>query len=87
MLAANIEKDEVINIACGECTSLNQLWKQICEIAGINIKAQYCEARKGDIRHSLANITRAKTLIGYEPGFSITGGLEIALDWYKEGIR
>ena len=84
MLAANIEKDEVINIAYGECTSLNQLWKKICKITGLNLEPQYCEERKGDIRHSLANITRAKTLIGYEPEFSITDGLEMALDWYKE---
>lgn len=84
---SNVEKHEVVNIAFGQRTSLNELWKQICEIAGIDIKAQYCEERKGDVRHSLANITRAKTLIGFEPGFSITNGLEMALDWYKGGIR
>ena len=84
MLTANIENHEVVNIAYGERMSLNHLWENICEVTGINLKPQYGKERKGDIKHSLAGINRAKKLIGYKPLFSVTKGLQISLNWYKE---
>ena len=85
MLAVDITQHEVVNIAFGERTTLNQLWSKINEIAGTDIKALYREERKGDVKHSLADIIKAKKLLNYEPKFSVLNGLEIATDWYSQG--
>lgn len=84
MLAPEIKKHEVINIAYGERTTLNQLWDKICNIADVNIEPEYREERKGDVKHSLADISKAKELIGYNPEYSAIQGLQIAVDWYAE---
>lgn len=83
MLADGIQQHEVINIAFGEQTSLNQLWEVICSITGITIKPNYREPRKGDVMHSLADISYAGKLIGYKPEISIKSGLNLAVEWYK----
>lgn len=75
----NLKSHEVINIACGNRTSLNELWALICEIKKINISPQYHSQRSGDIRHSLASITKAGDIIGYKPTIMIKEGLEITL--------
>jgi UDP-N-acetylglucosamine 4-epimerase len=82
LLAEGLTKNEVINVACGERTTLNELWASINEIAGTNIKVEYREERKGDIKHSLADINKAAKLIGYLPEVSVRVGLEIAFKWY-----
>ena len=83
LFTADIEKSEVINIAFGERTSLNSLWNQISRLADNHLQPLYREERKGDVKHSLADIKKAKNLIGYQPEFSVASGLEIALNWYK----
>lgn len=83
MLTEGIVQHEVMNIAFGDRTTLNQLWNRITEIAGIDLAAEYREERKGDVRHSLADITKANQLINYKPLFSVLEGLEIAYNWYK----
>ncbi|WP_040574910.1 SDR family oxidoreductase [Pontibacter sp. BAB1700] len=83
MLVENVKQHEVVNIAFGERTTLNQLWERINEIAGIALLAEYREERKGDVRHSLADISKAKTLINYKPAFSVHQGIQIAFHWYK----
>ncbi|WP_299702433.1 SDR family oxidoreductase [uncultured Pontibacter sp.] len=83
MLAEGIAEHEVVNIAFGERTTLNQLWNRITEIAGITLSPEYKEERKGDVRHSLADISKANNLIGYAPAFSVLVGLGIAYNWYK----
>ncbi|MEJ8801525.1 SDR family oxidoreductase [Pontibacter sp. H249] len=83
MLSMNITQHEVMNVAFGERTTLNQLWSRINEIAGVNITAQYQEERKGDVKHSLADISKAHNLIQYNPQFSVNEGLKVALDWYR----
>jgi nucleoside-diphosphate-sugar epimerase len=67
---------EVVNVACGERTSLNQLLRHIAELAGARIEPQYLEARAGDVRDSLADITVARELLGYEPAVDIREGLK-----------
>ncbi|MBF8964209.1 SDR family oxidoreductase [Pontibacter sp. FD36] len=84
LLATSVEKHEVVNIAFGERTTLNQLWGRITEIAGIELSPEYREERKGDVRHSLADISKANKLIGYAPSYSVLEGLGIAFGWYKE---
>ena len=83
MLAINITQHEVVNIAFGERTTLNQLWNRISKIAGSNAKAKYREERKGDVKHSLADITKAAELLAYKPIYSVLDGLDIAFDWYQ----
>ncbi|HMF70391.1 MAG TPA: SDR family oxidoreductase [Flavitalea sp.] len=86
LLAEDIKKHEVINIAFGERTTLNELWKEISETAGITLKPGYRESRKGDVKHSLANIDKAAGLIGYHPGISVKKGLGLAFDWYRQNL-
>jgi nucleoside-diphosphate-sugar epimerase len=74
---------EVINIACGEKTSLNNLLKYINQIIGKNIKPIYEKSRTGDIKHSLADISKAKNLIEYEPSVRAKEGLKNTIKWLK----
>ena len=83
LLSTGIEAHEVVNIAFGERTTLNQLWQNITGIAGIEIQPSYREFRLGDVKHSLASIGKAKDLIGYEPRISVQEGLKIAVEWYS----
>ena len=83
LLLPELEHHEVINVAFGEQTTLNELWAKINKIGGTNIKVLYREERKGDVKHSLANIDKAGKLIEYQPLFSVKEGLKIAFDWYK----
>lgn len=81
-------KNQVYNVAVGDRTTLNQLFEAI-QIAlkdnGINYTQTptYREFREGDVRHSQADVTKAKTLLGYEPGFVIKEGIAEAMPWYK----
>ncbi|UZR94231.1 SDR family oxidoreductase [Chondrinema litorale] len=75
--------NQVYNIACGEQTTLNQLYEQICEIAGKQIKPVYGPSRQGDVKHSLADISKARNFLGYEAKVSISDGLQKAFEWYK----
>jgi UDP-N-acetylglucosamine 4-epimerase len=83
LLSNGIEQHEVVNIAFGQRTTLNQLWNDICSMLAIDIQPSYRDFRQGDVKHSLASIQKAKTTIGYEPRISVTEGLKLALDWYK----
>lgn len=86
ILAAKTENQqafgEVLNIATGQEVSLDQLVDQINQILGKQVQADYGEPRRGDIAHSLADITRAKELIAYEPIVSFTEGLKRTVDYY-----
>ncbi len=75
---------QVFNIAFGQKYSVNELFNIICSITDSNIKAHYCEERPGDIRHSLADISMAKSLLGYNPSADIKKGLEVTFKWFKE---
>lgn len=83
MLQSSFKTHEVINIAFGERTTLNALWTEIARICKVDLKINYSYERKGDVKHSLANIDKAYNLINYKPEFSVLKGLEIAIDWYK----
>ncbi len=86
ILAANSSEGngEVLNIACGEKTSINQLADSLREISGKNIKADYQEERQGDALHSLADISKAKKLIKYVPIVNFKSGLIKTFEWYKK---
>lgn len=75
--------NQVYNIAYGEKTSLNELFENIKEIAGSDLAAQYGPERRGDVKHSLADISKAKELLEYDPQVNIKQGLEKAFEWYR----
>ena len=75
---------QVINIANGERISLNQLLSELISLTGkTGVVADYQEPRAGDVRHSLADITQARTLLGYEPRVNLRDGLELTIDWWQ----
>ncbi len=84
LLEENINQHDVVNIAFGERTTLNELWNEINTLAGTDLSPTYGPERKGDVKHSLANIGKAKELIGYKPQFSVMEGLKLAIEWYKK---
>ena len=88
LLAARAEKTEgqAVNIACGQAVTVNQIIDMINEITGKNVKPTYTAARPGDVKHSLADITAAKNLIGYKPVIPFNEGLEKAITWYRENL-
>jgi nucleoside-diphosphate-sugar epimerase len=76
---------QVINIATGERITLNQL---LHELKGLtrkpDVEADYQEPRTGDVKHSLADITRARELLGFEPRVGLRPGLQLTIDWWKK---
>lgn len=80
--------NQIYNIAVGDRTTLNQLYELLRTNLGRTFlhlndaKPIYREFRAGDVRHSLADITKAKTLLGFSPQYRIADGLEQAMDWY-----
>jgi nucleoside-diphosphate-sugar epimerase len=83
---ASQTKGEVINIACGQAVTVNEIIDIINELLGKNVKPKYTDPRPGDLKHSLADITAAKELIGFEPTVSFRDGLKLAIDWYRENL-
>ncbi len=75
--------NQIYNVACGTRTSLNELWKIICDITGSSTEAIYGPPRAGDIPHSLADITKAMQLLGYTAQIKIHEGLEKTGAYYK----
>lgn len=84
MLTTELSSSEVVNIAFGERTTLNELWENICNILHEKIEPEYRNERKGDVKHSLADIGKASRLFNYKPEFSVSKGLEISVNWYKK---
>jgi UDP-N-acetylglucosamine 4-epimerase len=76
--------NQVYNIAKGEQTTLNQLFSLLREISGRNIQPQYGPERHGDIKHSLADISKARKLLGYNPATSPAEGLRKTFAWYEK---
>ena len=86
-LKTDLSASVVCNVAVGERTSLNQLFRAIRDQLAANgvhygRDPVYREFRSGDVRHSLADITRARCELGYEPSHDISAGLAIAMPWY-----
>jgi len=76
--------NQVYNIAYGERTTLNEVFEMIKEVAGSDLAPKYGPERRGDVRHSLADISKAKSLLGYDPSFSVKDGLKLAFEWYRK---
>lgn len=83
----NLDKHEVCNIAFGERTSLLQLWEMIQKADGNVLPASHGPDRAGDIRDSLADISKAKALFGYQPEFSMQEGLVKTYNWFTSNLE
>ena len=96
LLAAMTEKpsatNQVYNIALGERTTLNQLFKLLQQglrrqLPGLPVQQPvFRDFRPGDVRHSLADIAKAQRLLGYVPTHRIGPGLELAMEWYRRNV-
>jgi UDP-glucose 4-epimerase len=75
---------EVFNVGCGVRTSLNQVVGAINQILGTQLEPIYEPARIGDVRHSLADISKAGKLLEFSPSVSLQDGLRRVLKWYRE---
>lgn len=96
LLAATSENlavaNQVYNVAVGDRTSLNQLYEQLhLNLVSLyphlkEVKPMYREFRGGDVRHSLADISKAEVLLGYQPTHHVGEGLKVAMDWYVQNV-
>ena len=77
---------EVVNIACGEAVTVNAIIDMINRLLGKNVRPLYAPARPGDVKHSLADITAARALIGFQPVTLFRAGLERSIDWYRRNL-
>ena len=76
---------QVINIANGERISLNQLLDELKSLTGkSDVVATYTAPRPGDVKHSLADISRARSLLGFEPRVDLRTGLQLTIDWWAK---
>jgi len=73
----------VFNVAYGKRINLRELASDIMEITGITVPLTYEPARAGDVRDSLADITKAQTAFGYDPEYTVRSGLEKTIGWFK----
>jgi nucleoside-diphosphate-sugar epimerase len=76
---------EVINVATAESISLNRLFRELRSLIGADgIEPIYVDPRAGDVRDSLADLTKARTLLGYAPSVPFAEGLRRTVDWYRQ---
>ncbi len=80
-------RGDVFNVGAGERHSLNQLVAQLNEITGHESQVEYQVERAGDVRHSLADIGRARQVLGYRPQVSFREGLAQTLSWYRQETK
>jgi nucleoside-diphosphate-sugar epimerase len=77
---------QVFNIGCGTATSIRALWSEIADLVGIDLEPRHEAPRSGDVRHSLASITRAREELGYEPIVSLREGLRQTVAYYRDRL-
>ncbi|MFN8007963.1 MAG: SDR family oxidoreductase [Terriglobia bacterium] len=74
---------KMYNVACGQSVTLNQVVKSLNNLLGTNIPSNFGPPRTGDIRHSLADISRAAHDLNYSPVVQFEAGLKLTVDWYR----
>jgi UDP-glucose 4-epimerase len=78
---------QTINVATGSRISLNQVLEILRKQLGYGGEVRYGPPRAGDVKHSLADITRAQTLLGYRPHVNFEDGLALTVEWYRQAAR
>lgn len=74
------------NVGCGARITINELYQIIVEELGLSIEPKYEPARTGEVRDSLADISRAREAFGYDPAIDVREGLRRSLDWYRKHL-
>ncbi len=87
MVAPKEATGQAYNIAYGDQIYLIDLYNELCKLLGKDIEPIYGPDRAGDIKHSKADISKAKELLGYDPDWSFERGFADAVEWYKENIN
>lgn len=77
---------EAFNIAYGGREYLIDVYYSLCKVLNKNIEPIFGPERKGDIKHSNADISKAKELLGYDPVWNFEKGIEVAISWYKKNL-
>lgn len=85
-LAPHEAAGEAFNIAYGGREFLIDIYYGLTKALGVNIEPNFGPDRKGDIKHSNADISKARKLLGYDPDYSFEDGIALAIDWYKENL-
>ncbi len=86
IMAAESDATGVFNIGRGDSITINQLAELIIRLIGRNVESVHEEPRPGDIKNSLADISKALSF-GYDPKHSLEEGLRLTIEWYKENSR
>ncbi len=86
MLAPSEATGQTYNIAYGGRVFLIDLYYKLCELMGKKIEPSFGPDRAGDIKHSNADIEKAKKLLGYSPDYDFNSGIELTIEWYKENL-
>ena len=75
-----------MNIANGRQVTLNELLEIVKDVTGKSaVTARYEPVRAGDVKHSLADISLARSILGYEPKVGLEEGLRLTLEWWRNG--
>ena len=77
---------QAFNIGAGGREFLIDIYYDLCDALGKKVEPQFDEPRKGDIRDSNADISKAKKLLGYDPEYDFKHGIALAIDWYKANL-
>lgn len=85
-LAPHEAAGEAFNIAYGGREYLIDIYYGLTAALGVDIEPNFGPDRKGDIKHSNADISKAKRLLGYDPDYSFADGIKLAIEWYKENL-
>jgi UDP-glucose 4-epimerase len=83
ILATESEASGIFNIGSGQSITINRLVKLVLELTGSQVKPVYRQLRAGDVRHSLADISRSKAF-GYEPQYDLRAGLSETIEWFNK---
>ncbi|MGI9417961.1 MAG: SDR family oxidoreductase [Geminicoccaceae bacterium] len=91
-VAGDDAQNEVYNVGVGDRTSLNQLHEMIrtsLETLDVEVAADpiYQDFRAGDVRHSQADISKARRLLGYDPAHKVADGIQAAMPWYRDFLK
>jgi UDP-N-acetylglucosamine/UDP-N-acetylgalactosamine 4-epimerase len=76
--------NQIYNVACGKATSLNELSTMIGTLSHNTIKTIHLDEREGDVKHSLADISKGEALLGYRPIIDVHSGLKETINWIKK---
>ena len=86
-LASSEVAGNIFNVAYGGREYLIDIYYDLCKALGKNVEPNFGPDRAGDIKHSNADISKAKKLLGYAPDYDFEKGIALAIDWYKENLK